>query len=397
MRILFVTQLLPLPLDAGPKVRAYYVLRYLAEAGHDVRVVCFIRPEDQQANVDELKRFCGGVSTVPLVRSRMRDVSAGFRSLFSSTPFLVQRDQLPRMERKIREITEAQSFDAVHADQLWMAPQVSRLRNVGRKVLDQHNAVYRVLQRMAKYEGRVVQKAFLARESSKLEAFERATCLDFERVVWVSEEDRDALVSGASKVTNGDRSVVIPIATDPRSEATITRRMPHRITFLGGMHWPPNAQGVRWFVEKVWPRVSDEIPEAVLTLIGKRPPKSRGAWKCAERIEATGYLSNIDKHLAQTAVFVVPLLSGAGMRVKILDAWCWGLPVVSTSVGIEGMRSSNGENVAIADDPETFAEAVIRMMRDRGFADRISMGGRETVEQFYDWKRVYPAWDQIYN
>jgi glycosyltransferase involved in cell wall biosynthesis len=162
------------------------------------------------------------------------------------------------------------------------------------------------------------------------------------------------------------------------------------------MHWPPNAEGVAWFLENVWPRVARVVPLAVLTLIGKQGSRGLHVPEHAGRVEAPGYVGNLQQYLAETAVFIVPLRSGAGMRVKILDAWCWGLPVVSTTVGAEGLRAGHGENLLMADDEKAFAEAVITVFKDRRIAGRLADNGRSTVETHYDWKTVYTAWDRVY-
>jgi glycosyltransferase involved in cell wall biosynthesis len=139
------------------------------------------------------------------------------------------------------------------------------------------------------------------------------------------------------------------------------------------------------------------VPDSVLTIIGKKPPRRLTEFPKDARIEVAGYVSDLSKHLSETAVFIVPLRSGAGMRVKILDAWCWKLPVVSTTIGAEGINSQPGENLLLADDEESFAQCVIEVLRNRQFGERLSENGRATVEESYDWKKVYAAWDQIYH
>src|SRR5262249_3731350 len=156
--------------------------------------------------------------------------------------------------------------------------------------------------------------------------------------------------------------------------------------------WPPNEEGVVWFAENIWPRIAKALPDAVLTLIGKRGSRALDG----ARIEVTGYVDDPRPYLSETAVFIVPLLSGAGMRVKILDAWCWGLPIVSTTVGAEGLKAMHGENLLIADEADSFAEAVISAAQNRQTAERLADNGRTTVETHYDWKRIYPAWDRVY-
>jgi polysaccharide biosynthesis protein PslH len=392
MRILFLTQVLPLPLDAGPKIRAFHVLRYLAQAGHEVHLLSFVRKGDSEAHVESLRRLCASVQTVPMVRSRLRDLRDGLQSLWTTMPFLVARDQVASMWHALEGTVRRRSFDALHADQLWMAPYGMNGIGPGLRVLDQHNAVFMVPRRMADHHRNIVARTLLHHEAGKLAAFEREACETFDRVVWVTDEDRRAVLPAAYAPAGHS---VIPIAADPAAQARLTRTKPFRVTFLGGMHWPPNREGVAWFLEKVWPRVACNAPSAVLTLIGKDGNAGPGA-RYPERIAVTGYVADPQRYLAETAVFIVPLRSGAGMRVKILDAWCWGLPVVSTTVGAEGMRALQDENLLLADDEEGFADAVLRVFHDGRTARRLADGGRATVERHYDWQQVYKAWDQVY-
>lgn len=393
MRIIFLTQVLPLPLDAGPKIRAYHVLRYLARAGHEVHLLSFVRSEDTEQNVQALRRLCASVQTIPMVRSRLRDLRDGIRSLYTNTPFLVARDQVTSMWDALKGTARARSFDALHADQLWMAPYGMNGVGPALRVLDQHNAVFMVPQRMAEHQRNPVARRLLHHEAGKLAAFEREACETFDRVVWVTDEDRRAVLASS---TGRGRHAVIPIAADPAAQPRLERAKPFRVTFLGGMHWPPNREGVCWFLDHVWPEVARRVPSAVLTLIGKDGfAGSRVA--APERIAVTGYVADPQRYLEETAVFVVPVRSGAGMRVKILDAWCWGLPIVSTTVGAEGMRALDGENLLLADEPAAFADAVVRVMHDGPTATRLVGGGRATVETHYDWRRVYRAWDGVYS
>jgi len=394
MRLLYLTQLLPMPLDAGPKLRSHYVLRYLAEAGYDVTVVCFVRAEDKAEDIAVVRRTCRRLETIPILRSRLRDVSDGLRTLTGEVPFLVRRDQQPAMERMVQDLCGSQSFDVIHSDQLWMAPYALANGSGPRTVLDQHNAVYMVMERLAQQQRNPLMRAWCAREANKLKAFEQRTCASFDRVVWVTKEDKQALRNNRLPAPDARKESVIPIATDPSRCLPISRVDPFRVTFLGGMHWPPNAEGVRWFTENVWPMVSARVPGAVLTLIGKRPPNGLPS---SSKIEVAGYVNNPEQYLRETAAFIVPLWSGAGMRVKILDAWCWGLPIISTTLGAEGTKFEHDTNMLIGDTAAEFAEGVIRVLQNPQTARRLGGNGRATAEQHYDWRKVYPAWEQVYH
>jgi len=404
MNILFLTQVLPYPLDAGPKVRAYLVLRHLAESGHHVSLVSFIRDDDLPKYVEHLRSYCAEIRTVRMRRSRILDGTALVRALITGQPFLVARDWNPSMAHVIRNLARVQpSPDAVHADQLWMAPYALLARECARAgrrpltVLDQHNAVFKIPKRLADSETSSWKRALLAREALKLARYERNICGKFDRVVWVTDQDRAALLGqGTDPTALPVSQVVIPIALDLSVNKPVCRRSDaHRVTFIGGLHWPPNARGVLWFQKEVWPQIRSQVPGAVLTIIGRNPLRQR--WNGADSsVETTGYLADLTPYLAETAVFVVPLLAGGGMRVKILEAWSWGLPVVSTSIGAEGLDARHRENLCLADDPGSFAASVVEVMKNPELASQLTVGGRQTLESQYGWRGLYRAWDQVY-
>ena len=406
MRLLFLTQVLPYPLDAGPKVRAYYVLRHLAER-HDVTLASFVRPTDTLAATRHLAQYCTAVHTVPLRRSRPRDALHALRSLVTGESFIIARDWVPAMSHLLDAQCALHAFDAVHADQLWMAPYALAARSAGRTgnrpaaVLDQHNAVYLIPLRLAQRETSPLKRKLLELESHKLARYEVKTCRCFDRVVWVSQQDHDAVQRQAALSHSPppvDRalvpcSAVIPICGDADTTSPIARKPgAHRLTFLGGLHWPPNEQGIRWFADRVWPLLSSAVPDCTLTVIGKAPP----AQLAGPRIEVTGYVDDPTPFLEETAVFIVPLLAGGGMRVKIVDAWLWGLPVVSTTIGAEGITIRPGENVLIADSPEQFAAAVLALLQDPARGERLGNAGRKWAKQAYHWRTVYRHWDDVY-
>jgi glycosyltransferase involved in cell wall biosynthesis len=133
-----------------------------------------------------------------------------------------------------------------------------------------------------------------------------------------------------------------------------------------------------------------------LTIIGKNPPPYLTKLNGHDQIEVTGYVPNLSQLLAETAVFIVPLRAGGGMRVKILDMWCWGLPIVSTRIGAEGIAIRDGENILIADSAHDFTQAIMHVLDDQQLASRLRHNGRQWIEDHYDWRRVYRAWDAVY-
>ena len=142
------------------------------------------------------------------------------------------------------------------------------------------------------------------------------------------------------------------------------------------MFWPPNVEGVLWFARQVLPLIHQTQPDARFAIVGKNPPPQVQALAADPRIEVTGYLSDPLPYLSAAAAFVVPLFAGSGMRVKILDAWLWGIPIVTTSLGAEGIAVRPGENILLADDPAQFAAAVLSLLHHPVLNQRLRSQGR---------------------
>lgn len=402
-RILFLTEVLPYPLDAGPKIRAYYVLRHLAER-HSVTLASFIRREDQPSHIRHLETFCRHVYTIEMRRSPMKDAESLLRSLVTGKPFIILRDDIHEMKVGLQELVSLGSFDVIHADQMSMAQFALYARNQVRDakkrqqtkvLLDAHNALFRVFEQIASSQRDPLHRWGWQRETRLMERYEKATCLRFDHVVFVTDEDRRALVT--PDANNGHFST-IPICVDlndrPLLDVDANARI---ITHLGTMFWPPNAEGVIWFAREVLPRVREEVPDVQFVIIGKNPPKEVDRLlQEIPNVQVTGYMPNPKPYLTQTAGFIVPLHAGAGMRVKILDAWAWGLPVVTTTVGREGIDVDAGNTALVADDPATFAQHVVALLNNADLRANLRANGRAWVNERYNWQRIYSRWDEVY-
>lgn len=305
-------------------------------------------------------------------------------------------------------------FDVVHTDQLWMAQyalQAKRVTTGVKLVLDEHNACFQVIHRLAAGEHNLIKRLLLSREWRILRAYEAQNCACFDHVVTVTEQDRAVLhnlihsekrkARHQFPITTHQNITTIPICVDTQSIAPVRPILgAMNILHLGTMFWLPNVEGVLWFAKDVWPKIAAQVPNATFTIAGKNPPAEIQALSNMQNvnspIDVTGYVPDPQTYLERTAVFIVPLLSGGGMRVKIIDAWRWGLPIVSTSIGAEGISTQPGENILIADDPDAFAQAVVKVLQEPLLAERLRVNGRKWVEEHYDWRKVYEDWDLVY-
>jgi polysaccharide biosynthesis protein PslH len=392
MKVLLLTQVLPYPPDSGPKVKTYNMVKFLSQ-NHDLTLVSFVRG-DQSREVQHLQQFCKAVYPVQIQRTRINDGLALVNSLFTATPWLMARDDNRAMRDLLADLCQQEKFDIVHADQLNMA-QYARLVPGAARILDAHNAVWLLYRRLAETTQNRMMALFLRREWRLLKRYEGTVCRSFDAVLTVSEADKAALEEASG---GRGRLMVAPIAVDPEAIPLVSRApQADHILHIGTMFWPPNVDGVLWFLREVYPLIQDARPDVCFDIVGARPPKTiTETGRSLEGVKVAGYVQDAGEYLKNTGVMVVPLLSGGGMRVKILEALAEGLPIVTTSIGCEGIAVENGRHLLVADSPQEFARATLRLLEDRTFASTLVRNGRELIEQGYDYRTAYRPVTLVY-
>jgi glycosyltransferase involved in cell wall biosynthesis len=380
MRILVLAQILPYPPDSGPKVKTYGSVRALA-AAHDVTVLAFSRADSDDEHARQLAAQCGcTVHTVPLRRGRRRDLLAAGYAVLTGQSFILARDRRRGMHRMVHRLLHDQPFDVIHVDQLNMAQYVPR-RFGGQVIFDAHNAVWIITDRMAAHERSAPRRIALRLEARRIRRAERQICEKADIVLTTTTEDQSALHATGAKRFRGE---IIPIGVAVPAEPPNRGAAPI-LLHIGTMFYPPNADAVRWFVAEVFGRIRAAVPDARFVVVGARPPADIAALHDPERgIEVRGYVPDIAPLLAEAAATVVPTRAGSGMRVKILEAMAMGLPVVSTTVGAEGIFAVPDTHLLIADDAPAFADAAIRLLSDSALRARLRAQAHALAAGRYD-------------
>jgi glycosyltransferase involved in cell wall biosynthesis len=239
----------------------------------------------------------------------------------------------------------------------------------------------------------MLKKAFFLDQWRKMYWYERAACRRFDVVITVSRVDRDQI--SAEFRVNDVYDVPTGVDTDYFKPADCPPR-PTELVFTGSMDWMPNEDAVIYFAESILPAVTRVVPDVSLTVVGRNPTKRLLA--LAEhngQIRVTGRVEDIRPYVARAAAFVVPIRVGGGTRLKIFEAMAMAKPVVSTTVGAEGLPVHDGRELLIADDPEQFAQAVVRVLTDTQLAKRIGEQSHTYVNEQFGWGRAASAFAQI--
>jgi len=269
-------------------------------------------------------------------------------------------------------------------EHFWCASYAPLLRSCcGRLVLDLHNIeseLARTHAQAAHWPASWASKRF----AESYRRLEREWLPRFEVILTASEEDR-------RRVDHPDVRVfpnALPEIPRPQlAEADV-------IVFSGNLEYHPNVEGVRWFRTRIWPRIRENAPEVEWQLLGSNPEAVARFTSGDSRIRMLGPVDDAVAHLARAKVCLAPLLSGSGTRFKILEAWAAGRAVVSTTLGAEGLGARDGEHLLLADDPDEFANAVLRLWKDRALRTRLGEAGREHYQERFTWPAAWRKLDE---
>lgn len=377
-KLLFLAHLLPWPLDGGGQIKSYYTLKALAEA-YEVTVLAFARPSDRPWEPE-----FAVVRTVPLERSRLKDAATAARCLISGASWIVTRDGVPAMRQAVESALASGEYAALHVDHLQMAQFVPPDTGRTKVILDQHNVEHRIPQRLAE-TNRGPMGLYARGEWRRLRRFEAAAVRRADLTLAVSDEDRAALCELAPSA----RIETVPIGVDLDYFAPVERLAGStNLLSIGTMYWPPNVDAALHFCERILPEVRRCRPDARVTIVGARPTAAVQALAADPGVVVTGSVPDVRPYAADCAAFIVPLRSGSGMRVKILTALAMGLPVVSTTVGAEGIEVEDGVHLLLADGPDAFAAATVRLLDDPELGARLGAAGRARMVERYGWDAV---------
>jgi glycosyltransferase involved in cell wall biosynthesis len=369
----------PHPTRDGSSIRNYHLLAGLT-AEFRVRAFALRAPHlpagEYPAGID--------ASEIPQARRTWRRAVSAVASLPGGDPYPARLYRSGRLRRALDEAVRGAPPAWIVSLSYHVAPAAF---SAGRTWIDFQNLDSKIWARTAATASSAAVRAFAALQAGRVRRFERRLLARAAGISCVSARDaasmRELRAEAAPLVVpNGVDPSRYAFRADPPSEPLVF--------FVGDLSWPPNAEGVRWFHERVWPLVRRDAPEAVTEILGREPPRSLAALDDS-RFRVLGEGGDTRPHWRRAAVSIVPLSAAGGTRLKILEAAAAGVPVVSTSVGAEGLDLAPGEEIAVRDEPEAFAAEVVRLLRDRQAGRLQAIAARARIERSYAWSSIGAA------
>ena len=392
MKILFLSPTVPFPLTDGGRIRVFNLLKQITQKS-EVTLLTLETQSTDAEGVAELQQLGIQVHLVPSAPTLPR-VSLGtlLKAFLRRQPITVARYDLSAYRQKFRELLATETFDLVHYEMFHTAQLHTETDLPG--VLSQQNVDSAIWRRLCSETENPFYKFAYWTQQLAFQRYERVLSPKFEAVTCTS--DIDAAVF--QRHCADDVIEIIPNGVDVTHYLPdFTSEVPAHLIYIGSMDWYPNEDAVGFFADEVLPRIQERVPDVRFSIVGGNP--SARVQKLAERegVVVTGRVPEIKPYFAEATVFVVPLRIGSGTRLKILEALAMGKAIVSTSVGAEGLDLRDGEEVFIADEPATFADAVTRLLTDVPLRRRIGKNGRTRVEQDYDWRSIGEKLHTLYS
>ncbi len=395
MNILFLSTENPYPPNSGHLLRTYNILRHAAIT-HNVFFLGFSKTLEDIKYVEPLREFCksADVFVIPDDISRVNLVKSLFLNLFSAMPYIAQKYYRKEMMDKIKEILKENKIDIIHFDMLHLAGYRGSIKKIP-TVLIEHNVESIRVKRLAKNSRNPLFKVFMYMQYLKLYHFEKNECSNYDVCAPVSENDKNILKTMCPEAD----LVVVPNGVDtkyfiPGNEKII----PDSIIWVGGMKDMYNHEAVDFLVDEIFPLVRTEVPNVKLTVIGRSPTKKLlQLEKTNENVKVLGYVDDVRTAIGEAAVYIAPIRSGGGTKLKILNALSMAKPVVTTTIGAEGIEVKDNEHLLIADDPELFAKKTVELLRDPVRAKKLGENGRRLMLEKYDWDIIGEKMNEIYN
>lgn len=395
MRVLLVTDVLPYPPISGAPLRNYQLMRRIG-AAHDIWVISFVEAPPSADDMDALDTIFCGVELVPKPRDRAftRPLQA-LSYLRAGIPPDLRLLESREMVDRIGDLLARIPFDIVQIENSYMAFYLDALPPDlrTRATITFHDVVFSKYARIWRLEPKLSRRLRLWLHSRMMRRWEPNCGVEAGRCLTMSEIDRQRLLA-----ENPNLSVtVIPNGVDTQ----VYRALPHRagppsLLFVGNMVYRPNIDAMLYFCANIFPLIKRQVPKVELWIVGLNPPEEIRQLN-SDRIHVTGQVSDLEPYYQSSQVCIVPLRAGGGTRLKILEAMAFGRPVVSTSLGCEGLEVCDGVHLFVADSAELFARRTVELLINPVLRDSFSSRARALVRERYDWDVIAQTLLQVYD
>ena len=388
MKVLLLANKYPYPARDGSSIAIMNMVHGLLSTGCEVHLVALnasrVYVPPRPIVVDE-----PGMLRVKSMRVNTDITPWGIaRNLLSNTSYHVSRFYNRKFEDELKDVLDNNNFDIIQLEGVFMAVYLPIIRQMSnaRVVLRAHNVEHLIWKRLVAKK-KSLKSIYISIQTKRLEKFELDVLNQVDGVASISDVDRDLLLQIAPSLKNRIKTIHFGLNTQRYKAYQEQSGGRAVVVYIASFDWLPNLEGIEWFLNKVWPKVMAQYPKAEFHLAGRNmPPKLKNRTDKGLRI--VGEVADTASFFQQGRLLVLPLLSGSGVRIKLLESLAVGIPVISTSIGAEGVDCIHGEHILLADKPEDMAQAICLLLDDEGLRDYLGKNSRKLVQQKFELKNI---------
>lgn len=392
MKILMFTPYVPYPPNSGGQTRTFNLIKNLSLRNHEITSICFLRADQTEPDLNELKKYC---LDVKIVRRKKAFSSPGkiLVTGISLFPYLANMYRYDRVRETIGAELENRHYDLIHVETYYIMPNIPK--TTVPVLLSEQTIEYLVYQHYTQTTPYWFLKPLLYVDVLKHKYWEQSFWQKAQKVVAMSGEDRKKMLALEPNLDAG----IVPNGVDVdwfAQRVSTERRTKPRLLFLGNFNWLQNREAVDILVSRIWPLIKSKLPQASLWIVGREPTDK--IKKLAEMgdITISSDVEDIRVAYQSSDVLVAPLFGSGGTRYKILEAMASGLPVVSTKIGIEGLGVKSGVHALISDDVATIADYAVEMSENFRLRPLLIKNAKRLVGENYDWRIITADLEKIY-
>ncbi len=396
MRILVLSSKLPYPPKDGGAIATLSLLKGLAALGFDVTLLSFntrkhYYPEELLPGdlTDSMKIYTVNADTTISLFGAMTNL------LFSRKPYIARRFENAAFHQKLSEILKEQSYDIIQMEGPYMASYLPLIRKFSRAkvVLRAHNIEHEIWNGRWQKETNPLQKVYLRNLTKRIKKLETDLLQKVDAVLPISGRDEAVL----QRLNSGIKTCVVPTGIDSTSYPADGNQHTKDLFFLGALDWVPNQEGLKWFIDKVLPLIDQTKPGISIHVAGRNAPASFVKLLNHRMIQYHGEIEDARTFMLDHGIMIVPLLTGSGIRIKILEGMAMGKCIITTTTGAEGIPAIDGKHLFIADDPETFKNTLFRVMKNDALAGEVSASAKKLVQEKFDTFAISSRLGEFYN
>ncbi len=386
LRVLQFCNKPPFPPKDGGAICMNNVSQGILDSNHHLHIIS-VNSQKHHVDIDELPiAYVDSTSfTAVDVDLRVKPMAAFLNLFFSKRSYNVERFYNKELDDKLIEILKNNSFDIIQMETMFLKDYIPTIRKYSKAklVLRAHNVEFVIWQRLSLIEKKFIKRFYLNILSKRLKREEIYTLNKVDAIVTVTENDAELIKALGIKKPIESVSIGIDVTKNISTEGTMVEYP--SLFHLGALDWKPNQEAVKWILDNVWPALYTEFPKLKFYIAGRRPPK----WLLDSQIDGVEVVGEVDDAAAfikSKAIMPVPLFSGSGMRVKIIEGMMLKKAIVSTSIGVEGITHHDGKDIVIANNAEEFIEGIRKLIWDSNFYKKICFNARENAKRYYSNK-----------